>query len=114
MSSLFDRLHTEALFSLLWFLTMYLLRSDMADRIGMRDVVQASLGWCPPPDDPPDWRIWRDRISRQPENIRYSSVSSSSTRFDICRCVRGFVAWKRTTDEAPPVPDKSEYVSNRP
>lgn len=88
--------------------------NDMADRIGMRDVVQASLGWCPPPDDPPDWRIWRDRISRQPENIRYSSVSSSSTRFDICRCVRGFVAWKRTTDEAPPVPDKAEYVSNRP
>ncbi|THH12300.1 hypothetical protein EW146_g7748 [Bondarzewia mesenterica] len=82
--------------------------NDMADRIGMRDFVESSLGWPSPKGDPPDWRVWRDCISKDPENIRYN-LPPSSHRPDFCRCVRGFVAWKQGIPQPPPIPEKSEH-----
>ncbi|KAJ4500792.1 hypothetical protein C8R41DRAFT_750641 [Lentinula lateritia] len=61
--------------------------NDMADRIGMRDNIMFELLWPEPAGERPDWRVWRNSLDIKP-------VEQSEPAADICRTIRGFVAWK--------------------
>ncbi|KAL0577129.1 hypothetical protein V5O48_004843 [Marasmius crinis-equi] len=61
--------------------------SDMMDRIGMRDNVSCHLAWPESPGERPEWRVWRNAIDIRP-------VDESRAQKDLCRSMRGFVAWK--------------------
>lgn len=76
----------------------------MAARVEMRGIIESSLQWPIPPGDPPDWRVWRDRVRAEPtmsvglgDGSRPSFSGSGGAAYasgDVCRCIRGFVAWK--------------------
>ncbi|KAF9267849.1 hypothetical protein L218DRAFT_894059 [Marasmius fiardii PR-910] len=61
--------------------------SDMKDRIGMREHLASELAWPESPGERPDWRVWRNSIDIKP-------VDETKARRDLCRSLRGFVAWK--------------------
>lgn len=59
----------------------------MMDRIGMRDNIMSHLFWAEPPGERPDWRVWRN-------NVDIINTTDAQSQGDICRTLRGFVAWK--------------------
>ncbi|KAK1231581.1 hypothetical protein PQX77_005315 [Marasmius sp. AFHP31] len=61
--------------------------SDMTDRIGLRDSMLTHLAWSESPGERPEWRIWRNAIDIKP-------VDEAKAQKDLCRSLRGFVAWK--------------------
>lgn len=67
-------------------------QNDMMDRIGMRDYLALELSWPQPVGERPDWRIWRDNVDIKPAEGANSSKALSSP--DLCRALKGFVAWK--------------------
>ncbi|KAJ3824700.1 hypothetical protein F5878DRAFT_312394 [Lentinula raphanica] len=64
-----------------------LICSDMTDRIGMRDSIMFELLWAEPAGERPDWRVWRN-------SLEIKSIEQPDPAVDICRSIRGFVAWK--------------------
>ncbi|KAL0065082.1 hypothetical protein AAF712_007918 [Marasmius tenuissimus] len=61
--------------------------SDMMDRIGLRDSMLTHLAWSESPGERPEWRVWRNAIDIKP-------VDEARAQKDLCRSLRGFVAWK--------------------
>lgn len=72
----------------------------MTDRIGMRSKINRTFGWALPfeiAQELPDWRIWRMRLGKVAESDFLYFVADESQKEneeDICRCLKGFVAWK--------------------
>ena len=57
------------------------------DRIGMRDNMLTHMNWPESPGERPEWRIWRNTLDIKP-------VDEVKAQKDLCRSLRGFVAWK--------------------
>lgn len=75
--------------------------SDMVDRIGMRNKIGRSVGWPLPfeiAQELPDWRIWRARLGKVSDSDILKALDTDPAEKDhdedICRCLKGFVAWK--------------------
>ncbi|KIY67262.1 hypothetical protein CYLTODRAFT_422673 [Cylindrobasidium torrendii FP15055 ss-10] len=72
--------------------------NDMADRINMRGTMASHLGWNEPQGERPDWRIWRDNVDLPIEIAApptpVSETGRSSYKPNLCRAIKGFVAWK--------------------
>lgn len=65
----------------------------MKDRMGLRNKLQQSLSWSVPVDNQrPDWRVWRDRIGTVDSDA--ASINQDVQDAEVCRSLRGFVAWK--------------------
>ncbi|KAF4571514.1 hypothetical protein EYR36_008853 [Pleurotus pulmonarius] len=68
--------------------------NDMKDRTGMRGRIISECAWPEPDGDRPDWRVWRDNLETK-LSPRVPSVKSSLNETpELCRSMRGFVAWK--------------------
>lgn len=57
------------------------------DRMGVRQLMMASLMWSEPPGDRPDFRVWR-------HNLGAHAIQNTNASEELCRSLRGFVAWK--------------------
>lgn len=75
--------------------------NDMVDRIGMRNKIGRSVGWPLPfeiAQELPDWRIWRARLGKVSDSDILKALDTDPAEKDhdedICRCLKGFVAWK--------------------
>ncbi|VDB83747.1 unnamed protein product [Peniophora sp. CBMAI 1063] len=66
---------------------------DMASRIGMRDVAASLLKWNEPDGEPPNWRLWREKLW-YPASERLSGDQPKDV--ELCRTLRGFVLYKPT------------------
>ncbi|KAJ7761879.1 hypothetical protein DFH07DRAFT_814409 [Mycena maculata] len=65
--------------------------NDMADRISMRGRIASEFGWAEP-DSSPDWRVWRNCLSSQREEMLGGRSRHPSA--NLCRSLRAFVGWK--------------------
>jgi len=69
--------------------------NDMVDRTGMRDRIRSSLLWSScSGKERPDWRIWRDRVGIIDSDLLSLSPTLQNPDIELCRSLRGFVAWK--------------------
>ncbi|KAI0064976.1 hypothetical protein BV25DRAFT_1822755 [Artomyces pyxidatus] len=68
---------------------------EMMAHMDLRHVVANALNWPEPASEPPDLRLWRDSLwaASTPKSSSMSSPVSPGTP-NVCRRVRGFVAWK--------------------
>ena len=73
----------------------YVLGSDMKDRMCMRGTVNKWLSWNITSDtERPEWSVWRDRVDPVDSDMLSVSSGLNATDTDLCRSLRGFVAWK--------------------
>lgn len=65
----------------------------------MRGTVFKSLSWSMlgAEEERPQWRVWRDRVDSLESTVSISS-GLNATDVDLCRSLRGFVAWNTTND----------------
>lgn len=69
--------------------------NDMLDRTAMRDRIHSSLSWSASSGkERPDWRIWRDRVGTLDSDLLSLSPNPQNADMELCRSLRGFVAWK--------------------
>ncbi|KAI0077929.1 hypothetical protein K474DRAFT_1706959 [Panus rudis PR-1116 ss-1] len=73
---------------------------DMTDRIAMRTKIDRSLSWTVPVynNELPDWRVWRSRVGSLDSDLYTLVAEANNADMDLCRSLRGFVAFKPTDD----------------
>lgn len=76
--------------------------SDMQDRMAMRTQLQESLAWAEPStnDEGPAWKAWRKRVGDLEPDDADSTIDAELE--NVCRSLRGFVAWKPDNPHEPP------------
>jgi hypothetical protein len=63
----------------------------MTDRMRLRTLTEQSWDGPAPPGDKPDWQIWRKRVAAQ------DVIDDTRPQEAVCRSIRGFVGFKRTS-----------------